>query len=122
MSPGSLGRPVGREPSPVDVVRPGRMVDEEGVVEEADGSAEEAAADAEVCVVFAVMEVADLEGDVEADDEASEADEEASEEAGDEASEEAVGEALAEVSESLGRSWAAASEASRIETTRRESV
>ena len=98
----------------MDVVRPGRMVDEEDVVEEADGSAEEAAADAEVCVVFAVMEVADLEGDVEADDEASEAD--------DEASEEAVGEALAVVSESLGRSWAAASEASRIETTRRESV
>lgn len=82
----------------MEVVRPGRLEDEVLAEEVDDGAAdesvEEAAAAEEVCVLCAVLEVADLEGDVEA---------------------------LAVVSESLGRFWAAASETSRIETARRES-
>lgn len=107
--PGSLGKPVGREPSPVEVVKPGKLEDEETAEEEADDaddvaaveSVEGVAADAEDFVVFAVSEVADVEGD-------------------DEAVDEATGEVLAVESESLGRSCAAASEASRIEIARRE--
>ena len=107
--PGSLGKPVGREPSPVELVKPGKLEDDEAAEEEADDADDvaavesfgEAAADAEDCVVFAVSEVADVEGD-------------------DEAVDAATDEALAVESESLGRSCATASEASRIETARRE--
>ena len=99
MSPGSLGRSVGREPSPVEVVKPGKLEEAEAAAEEAEEvapeeSAEEAV-DAGVWVVFAVLELADLEG---------------------------VGEAAAVESGSWGRFCATASEARRIEIARRESV
>ena len=90
----------------MDVVKPGKLDDDEAAAEEADDveadeSVEEAAADAEVCVVFAASDVADLEGD-------------------DDVADEAVDEALAVESESFGRVLAAAPETSRIETAKRE--